>query len=920
MYFFKLNLLSIFVFLMFNNLTAQINSKDSNQIQTKESPINRIDANLLNIFKQPNPKKYKINAIQVVGNQYFDENLLLSISAINVGDEVTIPGTDHFAKVIKKLMNQNYFKDVSVYITNLDSNKIDIEINVIERPRLARYVFYGVKTSEKEELSAKTGLIVNRVITENMKSNAVFAIKSYYLEKGYRDTRVIITELKDTTIKKNTLSLIFNVTKGKKAFISDIYFGGNTVTDFLLKKKLNETHERFRFTLFPPLDTPKIVKKKEYSFSNYVQELGFLTYTKTKKVLNPFIRIKFSSAKFNQDKYNEDKQKIINYYNSIGYRDVYIEKDTVYKNFQGNVNIEIKINEGKKYYFGNITWRGNTKYPDSILSSILKIRKGDVYNQEFLEKRLGSRGASDDFDISGLYQDDGYLFFRSEPIEVAVYNDTIDYEIKIVEGPQATIKNVRISGNEKTKEYVIRRELRTLPGDKFSRTALIRSQRELAQFSFIDPEKISINPKPNPEEGTVDIEYGIVEKSSDQLELSAGWGGLVGLTGTIGVTFNNFSSKNIFNKNGWDPLPVGDGQKLSVRFQSNGVQYQSANLSFTNPWFGGQKRNTFTWSLFYTRFASVYNQTTGQYSTDQADNQNLSTLGFTVNFAKQLQWPDDYFSFSTALNVTRYFLKNYPIDPTGLPNFDNGDANNINFKFSLQRSSVDQPLFPRSGSNILLSLQLTPPWSILNPSIIKEANPYRLIEYYKWRFKTDWYIPIGRPTGEDKNQQFVLRLTANFGFLGRYNDQLKITPFERFQVGDAGISNQYSFLGYDVISQRGYSVYSNSNPKINPEQSGASKHFTIFNKYVAELRYPLSLGASSTIYGLAFFEAANGWFGIDQYNPFELRRSVGLGMRFFLPAFGLLGFDYGFGLDRINANTNFGSAGKFTFTLGFEPE
>ena len=906
-------ILFLFFILFFSNIFSQKKDSDS-------SNINYIDANLMQIFNLNTPKKYKIVDIKVVGNEYFDENLLLSISTVNIGDEVTIPGTDQFAKIIRKLMNQNYFKDVSVYITKLEGKNISIEIDVLERPRLSRYSFIGIKAGEKDEIISKTGLILNRVITESMKANAVFAIQNYFSEKGYRETGINIKEIIDSTSKKNTLALIFYINKGKKAIINNINFGGNTISEFILKKQLKETKERLRFTLFPQYDKPKIVEYKPYSFETYLKEKGFLTFTKTKKVLNPYIRLKLVSAKFNEKKYIEDKEKIIEYYNSIGHRDAFIEKDTVYKNARGLLNIDIKLNEGKKYYFGNIKWRGNTKYSDSILSSILRIQKGDIYNLEVLNKRLGRHGASEDFDISGLYQDDGYLFFRSEPIETSVYKDTIDFEIKITEGPQATIKNIRISGNDRTKEYVIRRELRTLPGEKFSRAALIRSQREIAQLSFFDQEKISINPKPNPDDGTVDIDFGVVEKSSDQLELSAGWGGVIGLTGTVGITFNNFSSKNIFNRKGWDPLPVGDGQKLSLRFQSNGAQYQSYNFSFTNPWFGGKKRNTFVWSLFYTKYASIYNSTTGQYDYSQANNQYLATLGFSLNFAKQLKWPDDYFSFSSGFNITRYELKNYPIDAVRLPSFTNGFAHNINFKFAVQRSSVDQPLFPRSGSNILFSLQLTPPWSLLNTDIVNEANPYKLIEYHKWRFNAEWYVALGKARGEDKNQQFVLKFAAKFGFLGRYNEKLDVTPFERFQVGDAGTNNQFTFLGYDIIAQRGYSIYSNSNPKINPDQAGTSQRFTIFNKYVAELRYPLSLSASSTIFGLAFFEAANGWYSFAEYNPFQLRRSVGLGMRFFLPAFGLLGFDYGIGLDKINNNVGFGAAAKFTFTLGFEPE
>jgi outer membrane protein insertion porin family len=610
----------------------------------------------------------------------------------------------------------------------------------------------------------------------------------------------------------------------------------------------------------------------------------------------------------------------LNYYNSLGFRDAVIEKDTIYHNAVGHLNIDMQIKEGRKYFFGNITWRGNTKYPDSILSSILNIKKGDIYNREIFFNKLGKTPTAEGGDISGLYQDDGYLFFSINPIETAVYNDTIDFEVRIQEGPQATIKTIRIAGNEKTKDFVVRREIRTIPGDKFSRTLLIRSQREISQLNYFDQEKIKIDPIPNPEDGTVDINYGVEEKSSDQLELSAGWGGFIGLTGTLGVTFNNFSSKNVFKKTAWDPLPMGDGQKLSIRFQSNGKAFRSTNFSFTEPWFGGIKRNTLSVSVYNTKFGQTFDQFTGMFDPNAADSRYISTTGATVSFGRQLAWPDDFFSLSMGLNYTRYTLKDYAIDPFNLPNFDNGIVNNLNFRIALQRTSVDQPLFPRTGSTFLLSGQLTPPYSLFDPNFAFKQNPYELLEYHKWRFNGEWYVPLGKPAGEDRNKQFVLKFAAKYGFVGRYNTDLAISPFERFQVGDAGLSNQFALLGFDIIAQRGYPVYESSNPKINPDQQSSRQKFTIFNKYAVEIRYPLSLAASSTIYALGFFEAANGWYSMKEYNPFNLRRSVGVGMRFFLPMFGLLGFDYGIGLDRLNGTNSLKDAARFTFMLGFEPE
>lgn len=905
--------------LAFITTLLSVSARSQQTTTHSDTTITSIDADLLNIFTQKTPKKYKIAAIKVTGNKFFDENLLISIANINAGDEVTIPGGDNFSKAITKLWAQNYFSDVEIYVTKLVGKNIDIEIAVTERPRLSKFFFKGIRKGEGEDLAGKTGLVPNRVINENMKISAIEAIKKYYAEKGYQDSKVTIVEKKDTSLN-NTLSMDFIIDKGPKLKINNINFGGNTVDAGKLKKQLKDTKERSRLTLHPSFDSGYLVKPKRYKFQQYLSDKGFLTFSKTKKVLDPYIRIKLSSAKYDAKKYADDKDNILDYYNTLGYRDAIIEKDTVYHTRKDGLNIDIKINEGKQYYFGNISWRGNTKFSDSILTAILGIRKGDIYNLETLNKKLGKSASPDGGDISGLYQDDGYLFFRTDPVETAVYNDTIDYEIRIVEGPQATIKNVRISGNDRTKEYVIRRELRTIPGEKFSRTDLIRSQREIAQLNYFNQEKIKIDPVPNPDDGTVDINYGVEEKSSDQLELSAGWGGYIGLTGTLGVSFNNFSIRNILKKSAWDPLPMGDGQKLSLRVQSNGKAFRSYNFSFTEPWLGGKKRNALTVSIYNTKYGQTYDPLTGQYDPSVADSRYISTTGATISLAKQLKWPDDFFSLSMGINYTRYKLSNYAIDPTNLPGFENGIVNNINFRIALQRSSVDQPLFPRQGSSFLLSLQVTPPYSLVDKNINPVANPYKFIEYHKWRFNGEWYVPLGKPTGEDRNKQFVLKAAAKYGFLGRFNSDLAISPFERFQVGDAGLSNQFALLGYDIIAHRGYPVYDNSNPKINPDKQQANQYFTIFNKYTLELRYPLSLNPTSTIYALGFFEAANGWYSFKDYNPFQLRRSVGLGMRFFLPMFGLLGFDYGIGLDRFTPGSSLKDAARFTFMLGFEPE
>ena len=658
------------------------------------------------------------------------------------------------------------------------------------------------------------------------------------------------------------------------------------------------------------------------SFSQYMRDWGFLSFSKTKRLLDPYIRIKLSSAKYNQAKYEEDKDKIIKYYNALGYRDAQNEQDTlitdtsVAKN-RNKINVDIKVSEGRRYYFGNIAWKGNAKYSDSLLSMILGIHKGDIYNVDLLNKRLGKELSQEGGDISSYYMDDGYLFFQAEAVETAVYNDTIDHEIRIREGTQARIKNVTISGNERTKDHVIRRELRTIPGELFSRSDLIRSQRELANLQYFNQETINPGVVPNAEDGTVDINWKLEEKSSDQLELSAGWGGGIGLTGTLGVTFNNFSIRNIWKKSAWDPLPTGDGQKLSIRVQSNGKAFRSYSFSFTEPWLGGKKRNSFTVAYNNSKYSNAIDPYTGRVDNERSDTNYLKVNGFSVGLGKQLKWPDDYFSIAYTASFTQYKRRNYPIfegvSPTGV-------SNNFSLKIALQRSSVFDPIFPRSGSNFMASVQFTPPYSLINPDVIHSEDPYKKPEYHKWRFNAEWYIPIGRPLGAEKNRQFVLKLAAKYGFMGRYNNKLDYSPFERFQLGDAGLTNNFGLLGYEIIAHRGYPVYQNSNPSINPDISSASRFFTIFNKYQVELRYPVVTNPGSTIYALTFFEAANGWYDYKDYNPFRLRRSVGVGMRFFLPMFGLLGFDYGIGLDRITPGGGLKNASKFTFMLGFEPE
>lgn len=906
-------LLRICTFLIVVVIAMQANAQDDTTKPTS------VDINLLNWRNAKVPAEYIINRISIAGIRYLDTTIVLSISGIQTGEKFIHPGSDIFAKAINNLWRQRLFSGVQIYITKIEGNLIDVEINVQERPRLGNFKFIGPKKSEAEELQGKIGLTKQTIITENMRRNIVEITQKYYRDKGFQNVTVTINEENDPAYV-NSNSLMIYVNKGKKVRINEIgFYGNDMIPDLKLKKQMKGTKEMMRFTLFPPRDTSRFGVKETPDFKQYMRDWGFLSFTKTRELLDPYIRVKFSSAKFDAKKFEEDKQSVLAHYNASGYRDAQIVDTAFSTSKNGNINIDIKVLEGRKYYFGDIAWKGNAKYSDSVLNMILNIHKGDVYNLSVLNRRIGKEMTAEGGDISGLYQDDGYLFFHVEPVETAVYNDTIDFEIRITEGPQARIKNVTISGNERTKDHVIRRELRTIPGELFSRSDLIRSQRELANLQYFNQETINPGVVPNPEDGTVDINWKLEEKSSDQLELSAGWGGGIGLTGTLGVTFNNFSIKNIWKKSAWDPLPTGDGQKLSLRVQSNGRAFRSYSFSFTEPWLGGKKRNSLTLSYNNSKYSNAFNPLTGQIDQARSDTNYMRINGFTVSLGKQLKWPDDYFSIVYSVIFTQYKMRNYyAFQKDDGSYLDSGISNNLSFKIALQRSSVYDPIFPRSGSNIMASVQVTPPYSLFDS--YDPNNPYKNPEYHKWRFTAEWYVPIGRAMGAEKNRQFVLKLAAKYGFMGRYNKKLQFSPFERFQLGDAGLTNNYGLLGYDIIAHRGYPVYQNSNPSINPDIQSASRFFTIFNKYQLELRYPLVTNPGSTIYGLAFFEAANGWYDYKDYNPFRLRRSVGLGMRFFLPMFGLLGFDYGIGIDRMQPGQGLKNATKFTFMLGFEPE
>ena len=842
------------------------------------------------------PREYEIGGITVSGAKYLDEDLLLAVTGLAVGQKVRLPNDDGIAKAIRNLWKQELFSDVNITVTRIISDKIFLNIQVDERPKLSRYNFKGIKKGEAQELKDKLSLVKARVFTEGIRKEAIARIKKFYGDKGFGNTEVKIYERPDSAAI-NSVIVTFDISKGSKTRINQINIAGNEqAADTRLKRTLKSTKEMPRFTLYPA-DNVSVYEKEKRSFALYLQRLYFLSPSKTLEALDPYFRFKlFSSSKFNEQKYETDKQSLVAYYNSLGYRDAAIRQDTIYRTQNGNINIDMLVTEGRRYYFGDITWRGNTKYTDEELTRVLGIKKGDVYNQELLDTRLGRQLSPEGgADVTSLYMDDGYLFFSIDPVETSVVGDTINYEMRITEGQQATIRNVLISGNDRTNEHVIRRELRTLPGNKFSRADLIRSQREIANLNFFDQEKIGILPKPHPEDATVDIEYSLVEKSSDQLQLSAGFGGGVKFYGNIGVTFNNFSLRNIVKPKTWDPLPVGDGQKFSINYQSNGAYYNSLSTSFTEPWLGGRRPNALTTSFMYSKYSGV------AYGSGDPNSSFLRVVGGGVSLSKRMKWPDDNFVFTYGVNYQNYRLKQYSL----IADFNEGVSNNLYFKFILARYSVDQPLYPRSGSNISLTFQLTPPFSAFSGkddySLESPASRYKWIEYHKYRFTADWFQKIAG--------NLVLKLSTKYGFLGYYNPTIGFSPFERFQLGGDGLQMNSFFIGKDIISQRGYEVYADQ--------------ATIFNKYTAELRYPFSLSPTSTIYGLVFADAANAWSRFREYNPFRLNRDAGIGVRIFLPMFGLLGLDYGVGFDRYNKEqgiTNFKSISRFTFMLGFEPD
>ena len=833
------------------------------------------------------PKEYEIAGIEMKGIKYLDNNALISLSGLKVGDKIKIPG-DQISSAVRKLWKQGIIGDLSIAASKIEGNQIYLVIELAERPRLTRYNFEGLTKSQQSEVEEDLELVRGRILTDVVIKNAELTVRRYLESKGFRNAQISLVQESDTLLG-NSAVLRINVNRGKKVRVKEIVFNGNEAFDDVkLRGKLKNTGLR------PSVRLPSNLLGKTLKLTNPVNLYQFMTNRdttyKVKEYLAAQARINiFKSAKFVEGSFEEDKSTLISFYNSRGYRDAEITRDTLYSTDARSLNIEMNVDEGQKYYFRNISWEGNFVHDDRILDRILAVNKGDVYDLELINKKLNFNPTGPD--ISSLYMDNGYLFFSVTPVEIGIEEDSIDVEMRIYEGAQATIKEVIVTGNEKTNDHVILREIRTLPGQKFSRAELIRTQQELSQLGYFDPEQVNPIPKPNPAEETVDIEWSLVERPSDQIELSGGWGGAFGFIGTLGLTFNNFSIREAATLRSFPP--TGDGQRLSLRVQANGRRFQSYSVGFTEPWLGGKRPNSFGINLNHSVQRSV-----DPFSDDVLG--SLRVSGVTVSLGRRLTWPDDFFTLSNSIGYLRYTLNNFG-NSLG---FSTGDANSVTFNTTLARNSVSNPMYPRGGSSLSLSVSATPPhslWRDIDFENAENAELFRWLEYHKWNFDTWHYLQI--------IDKLVFASRAHFGFIGTYTDKVEAGPFERFTLGGDGLTGQNFLLGTDVIGLRGY-----SNNSITPIDNGI-RGGLFFSKFVGEIRYPVSLNPSATIYALSFVEGGNNWSDFSLFNPYDLKRAAGFGVRIFMPAFGLLGLDWAYGFDPEPGSIE-ASGAQFHFSIG----
>lgn len=846
------------VFFVFFVAVAQL---QFSQAQVRSNPINLNDTE---VFSYINPKDYVIGEIRVSGTQYLDNDVLITISKLQKGQHLEVP-SEATSNVVKNLMGQGLFDDVQLWADRIEGETIYLEIRVQERPRLTRIDLNGLSKSQTEEIRKRLNENTGKIVNENLINTTKNTIQRYLREKAFLYPDIKITPKKDSAQANNEI-LDVQVDRNSKVRAESINFSGT--------EKFSQKELRKMF---------KGVKQKAW------------------------FRI-FGPGKFKEEKYKEAKENLITNLHKKGYRDAEIIKDTVSRVDEKSVKVDIDLYEGPKYYFGKINWSGNSKYSDSVLNIILGIEKGQVFSEETLMNKLMGPTRNND-DISTLYMNDGYLTFSIDPIQTKVYNDTIDLDLRMYEGAQYTINNVLVKGNDVTNDRVVLRSIYTKPGQKFSKALIMQSVREIAQLGNFDEQKT--NPVPtnlNHAEATVDVLYNVAEKPSDQVELSGGYGAGQ-IIGTLGLTFNNFSTANLFNKSAWKPLPRGDGQKLSLRGQTSGKRYQSYSFSFSEPWLGGKKPIYFGLSA-YTSNSSYggFNNYTGQQMVEDSKLQRIWMTGVTATLGKRLQWPDNYFQINSSLSFQRYKLQNYP----SYFLFDNGTAYNINFTQEISRNSIDAPIYPTSGVNIKFSVQLTPPYSLfnkLNYNTASEQDRFRWTEYHKWKFDSQWYTKI---VGK-----LVFKAQAQFGFLGSYSDKTGTSTFERFKLGGDGMQGFDFLQGSEIIAMRGYSngtVIPASTPN-NLQSIAISSGSPIYTKYQMELRHPVMLNDQATVFVLAFAEAGNTWNKFSEFNPFKVRRSAGVGARIFLPIFGMLGIDYGHAFDPIPGLNSSQWKQNFTFSI-----
>lgn len=834
------------------------------------------------------PRSGVIGGIAVSGVEGYEDYMLTGISGLTVGQKIELPGQE-ITEAVKRYWKHGLFSNVQIAADSIVGDKIYLHFYLALRPRVSTINYIGVKKSEREDLETKLGLLKGNQITPNMIDRAELLAKNYFDDKGYKNAEINIRQRDDVTAK-NQVILDVEIDKKEKMKVRQIIIEGN--------KNLSDS------------------KIKGGLFTK-----GAFTKTHEAGKLSTFLK----SKKYTPERYKTDKQNLIDKYNELGYRDATIVEDSVWNVDDKHVSIYLKVDEGKKYYIRNITWVGNTVFSTDYLSRLLGMKKGDVYNQKFMHKRL----SEDDDAVGNEYRNNGYLFYNLQPTEVNIVGDSIDLEMRIMEGNQAHISRVRINGNTRVYENVVRRELRTKPGDLFSKEALMRSAREMASMGHFDPEQINPDVRPNYEDGTVDINWDLVQKSNDQVEFSLGWG-QTGVIGRIGLKLNNFSMANLFNKNKEHRgiLPVGDGEVLSIGAQTNGTYYQSYNASYSTNWFGGKRPIQFTVGAYFSKQTDVssnyynnaymenyYNYLYGvgnsynnYYENFYDPDKYVKLLGVSVGWGKRLRWPDDYFQLSVELAYQRYMLKNWQYFIV-----TNGNCNNLNLGITLSRVSTDNQLFPRRGSEFMASLTITPPWSAFDHKDYKNlaVNPesptytaeqqekYRWVEYHKWKFRAKTYTAL-----TNGQKCFVLMTRVEFGLLGSYN-KYKKSPFETYYMGGDGMSGYSTGYAEETIGLRGY-----DNGSLTPY--GYEGY--AYDRFTLELRYPFLLG-NTTIYGLGFLEAGNAWNDTKDFNPFDMKRSAGIGVRIFLPMVGLMGIDWAYGFDKV-----FGTRGgsQFHFILGQE--